>query len=160
KKTTNLDTLLYLSADYQLVGQRNIAKKLVENLATSVKGYKFNPYTYGSSERDKAMILETLTLLDEREKGWVLLKSIAADLNSGRWYSTQTTAYSLMAISEYLGKNKTGSPINAGIIINGKLQKISSDKPFVHIDLPESKGKFTLKDLSGNILFAELVRSG
>src|SRR5690606_38934133 len=127
EKKTNLATLWRLSAAYQLVGQRNIAKKLVENLATSVKGYKFNPYTYGSSERDNAMNLETLTLLDEREKGWVLLKSIAADLNCGRWYSTQATAYSLMAISEYLGKIKSDSPINAEIITNGKLQKISSD---------------------------------
>lgn len=160
EKKTNVSTLWRLSAAYQLVGQRNIAKKLVENLANSVKEYKFNPYTYGSAERDNAMILETLTLLDEREKGLTLLKKIAADLNSGSWYSTQTTAFSLLAIAEFIGKNKTDSAIHAEVIINGKSQKINSDKPFVNIDLPESKGKITVKDLSGNILFAELVRTG
>ena len=160
EKNTNAATVWRLSAAYQLAGQRNIAKKLVENLATSVKEYKFNPQTYGSSERDQAMILETLTLLDEREKGLTVLKSIAKDLNSEAWFSTQTTAYSLMAISEYFGKNKVGSNIHAEVVVNGKLQKITGDKPFVNIDLPETKGKFTVKDLSGNVLFAELIRSG
>lgn len=160
EKKTSVSTLWRLSAAYQIAGQGNIAKKLVSNLATSVKEYKFNEYTYGSSERDQAMILETLTLIGEREKGLTMLKSIAKDLNSGAWYSTQTTAYSLMAISEYLGKNKVGNNINAEVIINGKSQKVTSDKSFVNVDLPETKGSFTIKDNSGNVLFAELVRSG
>lgn len=160
EKRTSVATLWRLSAAYQLAGQENIAKKLVSKLPVAVKEYKFNSYTYGSSDRDEAMILETLTLIGERSKGLALLKSIAKDLNSGSWYSTQTTAYSLMAISEYLGKNKVGNSINAEVIINGKSQKITSDKPFVNIDLPESKGTVTIKDNSGNILFADLVRSG
>src|SRR5690606_26921695 len=52
EKKTNVSTLWRLSAAYQLAGQTNIAKKLVSNLATSVKEYKFNQYTYGSSLRD------------------------------------------------------------------------------------------------------------
>lgn len=160
EKKTSVATIWRLSAAYQIAGQTNIAKKLVGNLPASVKAYKFNEYTYGSSERDEAMILETLVLLGEREKGLSVLKNIAKQLNSDAWHSTQTIGYSLMSISEYLGKNKVGSGINAEITINGKSQKIISEKPFTTIDLPESKGTFTIRDNSGNILFAELIRSG
>jgi len=160
EKKTSVAALWRLSAAYQLAGQNNIAKKLVSNLAMGVKEYKFNTYTYGSSLRDNAMILETLTLLGERNKGQTLLKQIASNLNSGSWYSTQTTAYSLLAISEFLGKNKSGANIDATVTINGKPSKISGDKPFVNIDLPEKAGKFTVTDHSGNLLFVDLVKSG
>ena len=160
EKKTSVATLWRLSAAYQLAGQSNIAKKLVGNLATSVKEYKFNQYTYGSALRDDAMILETLTLIGERPKAQNLLKKIAADLHSGSWYSTQTTAYSLMAISEFLGKNKSGKNIEATVNINGKSTQISSAKSFVNVDLPESPGTFTVTDKSGNILFVDLVKSG
>jgi uncharacterized protein YfaS (alpha-2-macroglobulin family) len=160
EKKTNVATLWRLSAAYQLAGQSSIAKKLVSKLPEKVKDYKFNSSTYGSGLRDEAMILETLTLLGEREKGMVLLKSIAQNLNSNSWYSTQTTAYSLMAISEFLGKNKVGKNINATISINGKSSTISTDKAFVHVDLPESSGNFTVKEHSGAVLFVDLVRTG
>lgn len=160
EKKTSVATLWRLSAAYQLAGQSNIAKKLVSNLATAVKEYKFNQYTYGSSLRDNAMILETLALIGEREKGLNLLKKVAGDLNSGSWYSTQTTAYSLISIAEYLGKNKVGSGINATVTINGRPVNVKSSKSFVNVDLPESAGSFTIKDNSGNVLFADLVRNG
>jgi len=160
EKKTNVATLWRLSAAYQLAGQNSIAKKLVSNLATRVKEYKFNEYTYGSSVRDNAMILETLALIGERSKGLVLLKQLASDLNSGSWYSTQTTSYALLGIAEYLGKNKTGASINATVTINGKRMNINSSKSFVNVDLPENAGNFTIQDNSGSVLFAELVKSG
>lgn len=160
EKKTDLATIWRLAAAYQIAGQENTAKKMVSNLATSVKDYRFNRYTYGSSERDDAMILETLSLLDERTKGLTLMKKIAANLNSSRWYSTQTTAYSLMAISEFLGSSSNISQIQAEVIINGKSQKVSAKKPFINVDLPESKGSFTVKNSSGSLLFVDLVRSG
>lgn len=160
EKKTNLSTIWRLAASYKQVGQDAIAKKLVSKLDTKVKEYKFNEYTYGSSLRDEAMILETLTLLGEREKGLIVLKSLASRLNSNSWYSTQTTAYSLMAIAEYLGKNKIGKSINATVVINGKSSTVTSEKSFVTVDLPEMAGNFSIKDNSGTVLFAELVRTG
>lgn len=160
EKKTNVATLWRLAATYQLAGQSSIAKKLVEKLPQSVRDYKFNSYTYGSGLRDEAMILETLTLIGEREKGMAVLKSISKNLHSNSWYSTQTTAFSLMAISEFLGKNKVGKNIQATVNINGKAINISSDKAFVNVDLPESNGSFTVKDNSGSVLFVDLVRSG
>ncbi len=160
EKKTSVATLWRLSAAYQMAGQQSIAKKLVGNLATSVKEYKYNAYNYGSSLRDNAMILETLTLIGERTKAQKLLQQITKELNSESWYSTQTTAFSLLAISEFLGKNQSGKNIDAMVSINGKSTKVSSAKPFLNIDLPEKSGSFIITDQSGSVLFADLVRSG
>ncbi|MBA5628355.1 alpha-2-macroglobulin family protein [Moheibacter lacus] len=160
EKKTSVATLWRLSAAYQMAGQQSIAKKLVGNLATNVKEYKFNQYTYGSSLRDNAMVLETLTLIGERGKAQNLVRQIAKNLNSESWYNTQTTAFSLLAISEFLGKNQSGKNIEATVFINGKSTKISSSKPFYNLDLPEKSGSFTVKDQSGTLLFVDLVRTG
>lgn len=160
EKKTSVSTVWRLAAAYQLAGQGSIAKKLVADLPNTVKEYKFNAYTYGSSQRDDAMILETLTLLGDRDKGLVVLKKIASNLNSDSWYSTQTTAYSLLAVSEYLGKNKVGSQINATVTINGKSTKITGNKPFVNVALPERAGNYSVVNNSGGVLFVDLVRSG
>ena len=50
------------------------------------------------------MALETMILLgDKREQE--LAESIAKDLSSGNWYSTQTTAFSLLSLSKLLIAN-------------------------------------------------------
>ncbi len=51
------------------------------------------------------MVLETLTLMGKRKEAGALLQSVAAELASESWYSTQTTAYSLIAIAAYSGAN-------------------------------------------------------
>ena len=160
EKKTSVAALWRLAAAYQLAGQTNIAKRLVSSLPSAVKEYKFNEFTYGSSMRDNAMILETLTLLGERNKGMILMKQIASNLRSNNWYSTQTTAFSLLAISEFLGKNKAGQNIQATVTINGKSQKVNSNEFFVNVDLPENAGNYSVQENSGNVLFCDLVRSG
>lgn len=160
EKRTNVATVWRLAAAYQLAGQTSIAKKLVSKLPTRVKDYKYNSYTYGSSTRDNAMILETLSLIGDRENGLSLLRIISNDLKSDAWYSTQSTAYSLLAISEFLGSSKVGTGINATVTINGKSSTVSSSKAIVNVDLPENMGQFTVLEKSGKVLFVDLVRSG
>ena len=60
-------------------------------------------YSYGSSERDQAMILETLVLMNNKIKAKNVLDDLADKLSSDKWMSTQTTAYSLLAISKFVG---------------------------------------------------------
>jgi len=47
-----------LAATYQLAGKREVALRLINALATSVKPYRELSYTNGSDLRDKAMIVE------------------------------------------------------------------------------------------------------
>jgi hypothetical protein len=115
-----------LAAAYQLAGQTNIALDLVGGLATTFD-IRSNPgYTYGSNIRDEAMVLETLTLLGKKAKAEELMRSIAANLAQDYWYSTQTTAYSLIAIAKFCGKNPSGAKIISSANIDGKLTDINS----------------------------------
>ena len=56
-----------LSAAYALIGQMEVAKKMIYNTSSNAKAYQDYYYTYGSIERDEAMILETMTLLKDTE---------------------------------------------------------------------------------------------
>ncbi len=92
-----------LAAAYKMVGQNEVALNLIKGLSTEVKPYKELSYSYGSDKRDEAMILETLSLLNEKLKAAPLAKKVSKDLDSKMWMSTQETAYSLLAMCEYTG---------------------------------------------------------
>src|SRR6201996_5205490 len=100
-----------LAAAYKLAGQPEIGLQMITGLPTTIKPYNSLYGTYGSDLRDEAMILETLTLLGRQQQAAAQLRTVAARLSQDKWYSTQTTAYSLFAIAEYCGVNKSGSKL-------------------------------------------------
>lgn len=57
-----------LAAAYFYAGHQETARSIINNLQTKIDNYNELNYTYGSPERDEAMILETLTLLNEKER--------------------------------------------------------------------------------------------
>ena len=88
-----------LAATYVKAGQPEAAKQLIANLTTNVKPYQELAYSYGSSHRDKAIMLETLVMLGERTKAFELLKEVSNALsNSNSWMSTQSVAWCLKAV--------------------------------------------------------------
>ncbi|UYQ92238.1 MG2 domain-containing protein [Chitinophaga horti] len=115
-----------LAMAYQLAGQAEAATSLVKGLGTEVKPYTQLGGTYGSDLRDRAMILEALTLMKQRNSAGSLLRQVAADLSKDSWYSTQTTAYALIAIARYCGDNKPGGKMNAGYTLNGTSGNLNS----------------------------------
>lgn len=103
----------HLIAAYALAGKRDIAREMVTKASTETPEYSTTRfYTYGSSLRDKAIILETMALLNEKEEAVPVLQYISERLSSNNWYSTQTMGYALMAISEYLGENNTSKEVS------------------------------------------------
>ncbi|HRP31950.1 MAG TPA: MG2 domain-containing protein [Agriterribacter sp.] len=115
-----------LAAAYQLTGQHKTALSLIAGLSTTFEKRKLPGSTYGSNLRDKAMVLETLTLMGKRNEASAVLKEVSADMASEYWYSTQTTAYSLIAIAAYCGANPGGEKIIAAVNANGKTININS----------------------------------
>lgn len=103
----------HLIAAYALAGKKDIAREMMKGLSTKTPEYNITRfYTYGSSLRDKSIILETMSVLGEKEKAVPVLQYISEQLSSNRWYSTQSTGYALMAISEYLGENNTSKKVS------------------------------------------------
>ena len=146
-----------LAAAYALIGQQDVASQLIANTTIDVKA-KSKYYSYGSVLRDQAMILETLSLLGELDKAAPLMKEIAGKLSSQSWLSTQTTAYSLIALSqlaERSGSNKLYCEV-------GK-DEIRSDKPIHQVEISDnqsSPGSVDIKNHAEGVLFARVVLEG
>ncbi len=148
-----------LGATYSLIGKTDVAQKLLttENVTPS----RYNWYSYGSETRDQAMLLETYTYLGENEKGFRILKELAKSLSADRWYSTQTTAYSLLAISKYLGGMAAGE-LNASVAYDGNTDQWSSELPILRSSLNAnaSDKKLTINNQSSGTLFVTITKTG
>jgi hypothetical protein len=148
-----------LSAAYKLAGQAEAANKLIANLTTEVKPYTQLGGTYGSDVRDRAMILETLTLLGRKSDAAQLLQPLAGELGTDEWYSTQTTAYSLLAIAKFCGANSSSTLLRYSYTINGKTSNTSSKQYFIQQDLP-LKGNIVIRNTGDRVLFARIILQG
>lgn len=151
-----------LATAYQLVGRNDIAKQMTLDLATEVPEYgPFGP-TFGSSLRDQAMILESLTYMNDRNTAFDLVKEIAQKLGSG-WHSTQERAYALLAIAKFIGNNKAGTGSSYTVKINGREERISTDLPLSTFEIDRAKfpeGEVTVANGGEGMLFVQLNYSG
>lgn len=122
-----------LAAAYNLIGKKKVALKMIENLSYDLEGQEYEndyyDYSYGSELRDRAMILEALSILGKAEAE-VVFKSIAKVVSEDSWMSTQTTAYALLGIFKYLEFN--GLSKNEGLAfdyeLDGKKERVKSSK--------------------------------
>ncbi|NRF40053.1 alpha-2-macroglobulin [Pedobacter foliorum] len=148
-----------LAAAYKLAGQADAANKLIQNLPTEIKPYNQLGGTYGTELRDEAMILETLTLLGRKGTAAQLLQSVAARLGKDDWYSTQTTAYSLLAIAKFCGVNSSSNNLKYSYTIDGKKGNVNSNQYIISTPLA-FKGNVNVTNTSDRVLFARLILQG
>ncbi len=153
----------YLAAAYHLVGQKEVASDIVKKLNTKVVDYKEMSGSYGSKLRDEAIILQCLSLMEMEEKAMEQAQLISNQLNSQEWYSTQTTAYSLVAMSKFIG-NKLDSPMDFSYRLrDGNWHKVTSNKPIwqFNFDIEDLRSQqFQFKNNSGKSLYAKLLLEG
>jgi uncharacterized protein YfaS (alpha-2-macroglobulin family) len=149
-----------LAAAYKLAGQPEVALQMIKGLGTTVKPYNQMFGTYGSDLRDEAMILETLTLLGQRQKAAGLLQSVAADLSQDSWYSTQTTAYSLLAIAQYSGQNRTPDKLLFNYQAGKVTGTVKSGSALWQMALNGNGGQAMVKNTGKNMLYLRLIQQG
>lgn len=143
-----------LAAAYGLIGNKDAAESLVRGLNYNISEYKATSSSFGSALRDKAMILETYSILDKN--GYELAKHISEKLGEKRSYSTQTTAYSLLALSKYGGN---GSGVDAEIIADNKSIIIKTVKGMYSGEIPYSSN-ISVKNNSETAIFASVLSEG
>lgn len=148
-----------LAATYALIGQKEASRELANTSSIEFKKRNYY-YSYGSVTRNKAMALETMILLDD-DRTIDFAKSIAKDLSSDQWMSTQTTAYSLLAMSKLLIKNG-GKAVNLTYEIKGKKEGLTSKKSMAERDLPVSEGEnqITISNLENNTVYISIITKG
>lgn len=152
-----------LAAAYALCGKKDVAKNLCNALSSEVRSYSYSNVTFGSSLRDRALILDAMTLIgSDKTATFSLLKKMSEQIGLGKQYSTQELAQVLIAFSHYAKQNKSGN-INAACIKDGKSVSFNSDGHVVKKSLEVTgTGQKTLKikNNGGNVLFASVAISG
>ncbi len=152
-----------LAAAYALAGYSDVANKLVDKVSINPTTQRHYYYTYGSSERDKAMIIETLILLNRRTDAAPLVQSVSKALSGNRWMSTQTTSYCLLAMSKFAGDKTTSSKLSFEWKADSdKGSKVRSQKPIYQTPITpiEEGGEISVTNSSDGVIFTRLIMEG
>ena len=149
-----------LSAAYALAGQKEAAIKVSKTANINFKPRNYDYYSYGSVDRNRAMALETMILIGQT-KTRELAEYIAKQLSSDRWMSTQSTAYSLLAMSKMI-EGSGGKALKLNYSINGKKLTIDTKKAFSQRDLDVKEGTNQLMVMNElqNTVYVRIVNSG
>jgi uncharacterized protein YfaS (alpha-2-macroglobulin family) len=154
RSNLSLQAKWQLASAYAICGKKDIAKQIVSNLQTQVENYSAFNSNFGSSVRDEAMILETCILLDDINQALNIAQRISGYLN-GNSYSTQTTAWSLLAMARFADKSGTGD-IKFTTSYLGKTNKIETKDPVYMEDLANVKksGKIQITNTGNGNIYA------
>jgi uncharacterized protein YfaS (alpha-2-macroglobulin family) len=153
-----------LANAYALAGQLAEARRLVRGLDADIGFYRETGQSYGSDVRDKAMILETMVGLDMSEESFPLARELSQIMNDGRWYSTQTTAYTIMALAKFGVYAASEEELRFEFSwAGGETQQVRTNKPMdlreINVDGAEDK-RFVFKNNGSQPLFPRLVVQG
>jgi alpha-2-macroglobulin len=155
-----------LSAAYMLAGARDAAQEIQMTTGVVVEDYMEMSGTFGSGIRDRAMILDAMITVGEKEKSLQLYLDLSDQISEKRWYSTQSTGYTLLALGRYIQEyygDQTDDPIQ-GLVIEGNDENmvVNSNEVVQNVDIFSSFGdKVTFQSMSEiKELFVTLNWSG
>jgi hypothetical protein len=135
-----------LAAAYAVVGKTNQAKELMAK--EGVGTYGIADFTYGSSLRDKAVVLQAFCLTDNLAQALPAALDVAGEINQG-WYSTQEAAFASMAMDRLYAKVGTQA---VKAVVAGK-DVVSAKSVYSQ----PVNGKIDVKNTADGILYATLT---
>ncbi|MCL1937550.1 MAG: MG2 domain-containing protein [Candidatus Azobacteroides sp.] len=156
-KNLSLQARWCLAAAYALNGKNKPAEELIFNIPSAVESY-YSSYTYGSSDRDEAMILQTLVLMGRLKEAFQQAQRMSQKLSQQNYYDTQSTAFILVAMGSLA--EKTSGSIEFDWTLNGKKQEgVRSAKAAYSIQAPKrpSEGKLFFTNRGKGTLYVNLV---
>jgi uncharacterized protein YfaS (alpha-2-macroglobulin family) len=149
-----------LAATYAICGKKEVAKEIVNNLKTQVENYSAFNSNFGSRVRDEAIILETCILLDNMSEALTIARRVSNYLNDNN-YSTQTTAWALLAMARFADKSGKGD-LQFTTSYLGKSNPIQTKEPIYMEDLSPVKQSGSLRITntgSGNLYLGRTMIS-
>nr|WP_315145387.1 MG2 domain-containing protein [uncultured Flavobacterium sp.] len=162
RETTGIsnESKLRLATAYVLAGQKAAGLTLLAKSQIDEVNSKYNYFYYGSSDRNRAMALETLILLGQKQNAFLMANKLAKQMSSSEWMSTQTTGYCLYAMSKFARFNG-GSGIDIQYN-NKKNQVVTTMKSIAERTLVVKPGvnAITIKNNKNNTLFVRVLNTG
>ena len=151
-----------LAAAYQQMGLNDVAGELIAG-ADAPSDYDRPGPTYGSALRDQAIELLVRDARGDSDGAWRQAEAIAGRLASQQWYSTQSTAWALMAMARFAGSGDAGDGYRfAWRRGDGDWQEIQSQAPVFRQDLSlDGEGvELAVRNDSERRLFASVTTRG
>lgn len=152
-----------LAAAYALVGRSDVANDLIAKTTQLTPSYSEYDQTFGSDLRDQSIRLLTLCLLNKGKEAALLANDVSRALSSNEWLSTQSTAFSLVAISEYMNTYKVSGAMDFSYSSGGKTDQVNTAKNIwteTLLDKAGTSAPLTLKNTGKSTLFARIVTEG
>ncbi|MEX0274462.1 MAG: alpha-2-macroglobulin, partial [Flavobacteriaceae bacterium] len=148
-----------LAAAYALAGRKDVAQQLVQKANIDFRPTTYDYHTYGSVFRNRAMALETMVILGDSQQR-ELAEGLARNLASQRWYSTQETAYALLALGKMVAKNG-GKSLQLDYTISGTSHSVKTSKAIAQRSIPAEKQQtLTITNQKDNVIYVTLVQNG
>ncbi len=149
-----------LAAAYALAGKKEVAEQIAQTANINFKPNNYDYRTYGSPFRNKAMALETMVILRDSKQREIAI-SLAKELSSQRWYSTQETAYGLLAMAKMVIKNG-GKAVELDYLQNGQKTEVRSDRAIAQrsLDIRMGANEVTVSNSKNNTIYVTLIKKG
>jgi uncharacterized protein YfaS (alpha-2-macroglobulin family) len=128
-----------------------------------VEEYRELGGTFGSALRDKAMILETMMLLEDSSRTKALFEELSQALSAESWLSTQETAYALIAMFPYMRAGANQDPLNLDLVLEGRSRTVSFKTPVEQTALGSLRGRegeFSVRNNSSAPVYARITVRG
>lgn len=152
-----------LASAYALVGREDVAQDLISKTTALPSGYSEYDETFGSDVRDQSIQLMTLCLLDKGKEAATLVEELSKQLSSDDWLSTQSTAFALVALSDYLAKYRVDGAMDFTYACGGKDGQVKTDKNIwseTLLDKAGTSASVELKNTGKSTLFARIITEG
>jgi len=152
-----------LAAAYKLAGLGDVARQMVQGASHDV-GTSIERHTFGSRLRNQAILLNSLVLLELHADARELAENISDELSADKWHSTQTVAYSLLAMSRFIGEGDASEAFSFEQAVGkGTKTQFESNSPIFSHKLegfPAQGETLQVHNTSARILYASVLVQG
>lgn len=152
-----------LAASYALVGRADVAASLTEQTTALAPSAASSDFTFGSDLRDESIRLLTLCLLDKGKEAADLAGKISDELASDEWFSTQSTAFALISLSEYMRRYKVSDTMAFTYTCDGTNCPVHTPANLwseTLLDKAAVSAPLEVKNTGGSTLFVRILAEG
>jgi uncharacterized protein YfaS (alpha-2-macroglobulin family) len=153
-----------LAMAYYLAGYRREAEEMIAGRGTEAPAFRETGGSYGSTFRDRAMILEALTLFNQRPQGLRLLEELSREMTGRGYLTTQELGSFFRAVGKFVlaagGGGETGLTLTYRL--NGAEPAVlSTGKALIQAELPWAEPMLIeISNPTNKILFPRIIARG
>jgi alpha-2-macroglobulin len=153
-----------LAGAYQAAGVQDASDDLANSADVNLPAVGYASSDFGSPLRDKALLLQILTLRREIERSVPVAKEVSGSLTSETWHHTQALAQSLMALARHYGESGGDRGFKYEVAAGeGPAQPVVSAEPIHRRKIwrfPDSGGDVVVRNTGPRRLYAAVVSRG